>query len=268
MNTGLLGPAARRQVAEALEVAKAAEPITQTPEEMHAELVKARNTIADNERHIEHLIQVTGPDDAAFDTSLYEAGVEIEKLEAEIKRLKKPEPAPESKPIYDYDPKDDPESSSSDTPEAIWERGLRFRASESTAMAAFSHWHREYGDWTKFNITDELVELVRQARNEWDGLLEELEERRKTPKDGDLIWQEYESYDSDRTTVTISAQVYRGSYDLIQSERNNKTVYMVRYYSQEDGERELARNKPLDEAQAIAQQHYAEIASNRLAEAA
>jgi hypothetical protein len=73
---------------------------------------------------------------------------------------------------FDYDPKDDPESSPADTAEVMWQRALRFRAGESAAMAAFNP--KQYGDWTKFKVTDELIALADQAAKAWADLANKL----------------------------------------------------------------------------------------------
>jgi len=72
-----------------------------------------------------------------------------------------------------------------DTPEQIWYRGLIYRASEAAASAAYSNWQREYGDWSQFKVTPELIALTDQAIESWQKLkakLSELPQETTAPK--------------------------------------------------------------------------------------
>jgi hypothetical protein len=91
------------------------------------------------------------------------------------------EAAPERtpKPIFDYDPKYDPENNSAiDTPEDIWRRGLMFRASESAAMATYKHWEKEHANWHKFDVPDEALSLAMEAAKAWAELVDVLKAQR------------------------------------------------------------------------------------------
>jgi len=63
-----------------------------------------------------------------------------------------------------------------DTPEQIWYRGLAYRAGEAAAGAAYSNWQTEYGDWSQFKVTSELVALTDQVIESWQKLKAKLSE--------------------------------------------------------------------------------------------
>ena len=87
--------------------------------------------------------------------------------------------APQPKPLFDYDPKNDPENNSAiDRPEDIWRRGLMFRASESAAMATYKYWEKEYGNWHKFDVPDEALSLAMEAAKAWAELVNVLKAQR------------------------------------------------------------------------------------------
>lgn len=75
--------------------------------------------------------------------------------------------------VYRLPIRQEPEETG-DTPEQIWERGLKYRASEAVAGATFSNWTAQYGDYTKFQITSELVTLAEQAASAWGELANHL----------------------------------------------------------------------------------------------
>jgi DNA-binding MarR family transcriptional regulator len=54
-----------------------------------------------------------------------------------------------------------------------WQRSLGNLAGNAISMRAF--WKRQFGDWEKFEVTSELVTLVRQAADMWTALAQQLE---------------------------------------------------------------------------------------------
>lgn len=61
-----------------------------------------------------------------------------------------------------------------DTPEEIWYRGLCYRAGEAIAGATTSNWRGQYGDYSKFKVSTELVTLAEQASLAWRELANHL----------------------------------------------------------------------------------------------
>jgi hypothetical protein len=66
--------------------------------------------------------------------------------------------------------------------EQSWHRDLAYRAGEAAAGAAYSNWQREYGDWSQFKVTPELIALTDQVIESWQKLKDKLVElhRRQT----------------------------------------------------------------------------------------
>ena len=105
-----------------------------------------------------------------------------EKKGAAIRATLKPEPEPspeastEARRAYYTEHEDDDVRGDGDTPEQIWYRGLAYRAGEAAAGAAYSNWEREYGNWSQFKVTPELIALTDQAIDSWQKLKAKLSE--------------------------------------------------------------------------------------------
>lgn len=59
-----------------------------------------------------------------------------------------------------------------DTPQDFWRRSVSVMAGDAIAMRA--SWSRNYGDYTKFKASTELVTLAEQAADAWRELAEQL----------------------------------------------------------------------------------------------
>lgn len=53
-----------------------------------------------------------------------------------------------------------------ENPQARWQHSCAFMLGEILAMRAY--WRREFGDWEKFEVSSQLVQLATQARRELD----------------------------------------------------------------------------------------------------
>jgi hypothetical protein len=58
------------------------------------------------------------------------------------------------------------------TPEEQWRYSVGFFAGETISMPAY--WTRQFGDWKKFEVTSDLVTLVKQASEVWTQLASEV----------------------------------------------------------------------------------------------
>jgi hypothetical protein len=99
---------------------------------------------------------------------------------------------------------------------------------------------------------DEIIKVVRTVAEAWSTVAYELEQARRAPKDGHLVWQ-----DAGFDDGSLLALICKGGYALDALLKDDNSIYTVRYFTEDDryGE-ELGRNKPIDRAKAIAQQHY------------
>jgi hypothetical protein len=85
-------------------------------------------------------------------------------LDGKVRRMPaRPEP-PEPPPCADCD-----------TEEDFWRRAIMSAAGDAIAIASSEGWKRNYGDWTKFKVTSELLTLVKEAAEAWAKLAQNME---------------------------------------------------------------------------------------------